>query len=437
MLDLFFQKLKLIVPERWHWVLEHGGFKKYFANTGWMFFAQMFNIISVIINIWVARYLGPDNFGKLSYALAFAGMFSFIANLGIGSILVRDLVRYPEKRDKLLGTAFILTLGGGVLAFLITSVGAFFLISSTIIRILTIVFALTFIISSVSVISSYFQANVQAKKNAQAQIATIFLSSILKVIIILSGKGIIWLMMVYVFDYIFSSIYYVFNYLKRGYYIFEWKFDKGVARDMLSVSWLVMLSSAAAYIYMKIDQVMIGFYLDSVAVGLYAAAVRLVEIWYFIPTLICTSLFPAIINAKKMDEEKYRRRLRNLYLLLAGIAATIAIPSTLLANWFINVFFGPAYNDSIIILQIYIWSGIGLFLTWGLNQYFLVENRLYALFSLSFFSMLLNIILNLFFIPRFDLQGAAWATLISYTIGPVIVLISQKKNKLLYEKNTN
>ncbi len=429
MFEKLFEKFKIIIPQRWYWVLEHGGFRKYFANTGWMFFAQMFNIISVIVNIWVARYLEPSNFGMLSYALAFTGMFSFIANLGISSILIRDLVKFPEKRDKLLGTAFILTLGGGFLAFLITTLGAFLIIDSLIIRNLSIVFALTFILSSFSVISNYFQANVQAKKNSIVQIITTILSSVLKIMIILSGKGIIWFMLVYVGDYLFNSILYVFNYFKSGLKLFDWKFDKIIAKEILSVSWLLMISSAAAFIYMRIDQVMIGYYLGSTAVGLYAAAVRLVEIWYFIPTLICASLFPAIINAKKIDEEKYKKRLKNLYLLLASIAILIAIPSTLLANWFINLFFGSAYGGSVVILQIYVWSGVGLFLTWGLNYYFLTENHLYTIFNLSFFSMILNILLNIVFIPKFGLTGAAWATLMSYSIGPVLIFSFLKNKK--------
>mgnify|MGYP001378787708 CR=1 FL=1 len=430
MLDILFQKLKPIVPERWHWVLEHSGFKRYFANTGWMFFGQMFSIISVLVNIWVARYLGPSDFGKLSYALAFAGMFSFIANLGVSGILVRDLVKYPEQRDKLMGTAFVLTLGGGILAFLIATIGSFIFISDILVRNLAIVFALTFIFSSVNIIANFFQATVQAKKNSQIQITVIIISSLIKIYLIFTGKGIIWLITVFLFDYILYNILYIFNYFKSGLKIFDWKFDKNIAKEIFSISWLLMLSSAAAYIYMKIDQVMIGYYLNTTAVGLYAAAVRLAEIWYFIPGIICSSLLPAIINAKKYGEEKYKRRLKNLYILLGGIAVLIAIPSTLFASWFINLFFGSAYGGSVIILQIYVWSGVGLFLTWGLNQYFLTENRLYAIFNLSFFSMILNILLNIIFIPKFGLTGAAWATLISYSIGPVLILSFSKIKKI-------
>ncbi len=421
MIDNIFLQLNKFVPEKWQWILNHEGFKKYFKNTGWMFFAQAFSLISLFVNIWVARYLGPNNFGRLSYALAFAGIFSFIANLGVGSILIRELVKYPEKRDKLMGTAFVLFLFGGIIAFSIASISAFLFVEDVVIRSLVIIFGLSFIFSSFHVPSSYFQARVQAKKNSQAQIFNIILSSSLKLILILSGRGIIWLMLVYAFEYLFQAIFHIFNYLRSGLKIRDWRFNWQLAKNILSVSWLIMLSSAAALLYMRIDQVMIGCYLDPVAVGLYAAAVRLVEIWYFIPAIICGSLFPAIVNAKSLNQSAYHKRLKALYSLLGSVAILIAVPSVILAPWFINLFYGSAFLGSVEILRIYIWSGVGLFLTWGINNYYLSENKLHSLFLLSFFSMIINIVLNFIFIPQFGVTGAAWATLISYCVGPVVV----------------
>ena len=355
MTEIFYKKIKKIIPEKWHFIFEHDGFKKYFKNTGWMFFAQMFNVVSVLVNVWVARYLGPQNFGLISYSLAFTGMFSFVANLGISGILIRDLIRYPEKRDKLLGTAFVLTLCGGIFAFILTTAFSFALIESPMVRNLAIVFALTFILSSFSVIANFFQANVLAKKNAQAQVIATVACAMLKAAVIFMGKGVIWLMLIYVCEYLIYALLYSLNYLRSGLSFKGWKFDRTVAREMLSVSWLLMLSSAAAYIYMKVDQVMVGYYMGAAAVGFYAAAVRLVEIWYFIPGIICSSLFPAVINAKRNNEALYRLRLINLYLLLGGLAVLIAFPSTLFASWVIKVFFGSAYSASVSIFRIYIW----------------------------------------------------------------------------------
>ena len=432
MIDATFNKINKIVPTKWQWVLNHEGFRRYFKNTGWMFFGQFFSIISVLVGIWVARYLGPENFGNFSFVLAFVGMFSFISNLGINNILTRDLVSYPEKRDKLMGTAFVLNLVGGCLAFFATIAFSFLSNQSILVKSLIAVWSTSFIFSAFSLPGYFFQASVQAKKNTIVQIIVIIISSLLKVALILLNKGIIWLVFVYVFDYILGGALYFYNYKKCNLKISAWTFDKEISKNFLSVSWLLMLSSVASSLLMKIDQVMIGLYLNSVAVGLYAAAVKLVEIWYFVPVLICSSLFPAIINAKKDNIKKYSSRLNNLYYLLFAISLLIAIPLSIVAPWLILKFYGASYFGAIEILRIYIWSGVGLFLTFGINQYLLAENKFKFLFFLNFISMLINVILNFILIPKVGLIGAAWATLISYSVGPLVFFIVKRIKPKLF-----
>ena len=399
------------------------GFQKYFKNTGWMFAAQVGNLISLTVNIWLARYLGPTNFGTINYVFAFVGIFSFLSNLGISGILIRDLVRYPEKRDKILGTAFWLLTIGSILAFVLVIISSFIFESTLMVRTLIILYSTIFLWSPVSIINSYFLATVQAKKNAVIQITGTVIVSAIKIVFILSGKGIIWLTATFILDCIFSSILYIFNYNKSGLKISLWRFDDKLAKDFLLASWFLMLSTAAGYLLLRIDQVMVKLYLGQTAVGLYAVAVKLSEIWYFIPGIICSSIFPAIINAKKTHEGIYLERLKKLYAFLGGIALLIALPTAILAPWIIKSLFGAQYSESVQILQIYVWSGIGVFLSTGINQYFIIENYLKTIFLYSLVSVVVNIVLNIILIPKIGLTGAAWATLISYSVGPIFILI--------------
>jgi O-antigen/teichoic acid export membrane protein len=430
MIDKTLDKINKLVPQKWQWILSHEGFRKYFKNTGWMFLGQAFSIISVFVGIWMARYLGPENFGVFSFAIAFVGMFSVIANFGITGILSRDLIKYPEKRDKLLGTAFVLNIIGGLLAFFVTISFSLILDNSDITRILIFIWSTSFIFSAFSLPAHYFQATVNAKKNAQAQIIITIASSLLKILLIIFDKGVIWLMLIYVFDYILGGLLYAYNYKKAGLNIKNWSYDNSIAKAFLSVSWLLVLSSVASSLLMKIDQVMIGYYIGSFAVGIYAAAVRLVEIWYFIPAIICGSLFPAIINSKNNGEANYKKRLNYLYKLLFVISVIIALPLTFFAPWFIDVLYGQPYHEAIEVLRIYIWSGVGLFINFGINQYLLAENKLKRLFYLNLFAMIVNIILNLLFIPYFGILGAAWATFISYCLSPILFFVIDHKSKL-------
>ncbi len=427
MIDKTLDKINKIVPQKWQWILSHEGFRKYFKNTGWMFFGQMFSLLtSFFIGAWLARYLGPENYGVISYVLAFAGLFSFISSLGVDGILSRELIAVPENKNKLLGTSFVLKLIGGFIAFFIAGMVVCILESSIIIKGLVLLFSCVYILQSFYVISIFFQSKVDAKRNVRPQIIATLISSILKLLLIYFGLGIIWLILIYVLDSLWISAFLITEYKNSGHSIKQWKFDYSLAKKILSSSWFLMLSSASVYIYMKVDQVMIGIFMGNFEVGLYAAAVKFVEIWYFIPSLICASLFPAIINAKKYNAEVYKKRLKSLYLLMIILAIVIAVPSTLLAHRAILLLFGAEYLMAVGILQIYIWSGIGLFLGWAINQYLLSEYKIKTIFYYNLLAMIINVIFNLILIPLFGLSGAAWSTLFAYSVIPLLFFISKK-----------
>lgn len=426
MIDPTLNLITKLGPDKWRSVLDNPGFRKYLKNTGWMFAAQLMSIFSLFINIWVARYLGPEGFGLLSYVLAFVGVFSFIANLGLADVIVRELVDRPDKRDKILGTSFVLLLFSSLTAFLVSLIATFIFESNSTSRVLIIIASSSFLFSSFSVIYNFFQASVLAKKNSLAQIITTILSSLFKVWAIVSGKGIEFFVFAFVLDYIIYAVIYVINYHLYGLKISSWSYDKQLFKGIFSASILLMFSAVAGYLLMKVDQVMIKAYLDEISVGYYSAAVRMSEAWYFIPGIICASLFPAIINAKKSSIDSYKKRLKSLYLFLLLSAVIIALVISLSSSFIIKLFYGQEFLKSVPVLQIYVWSGVGMFLITGINKYLLAENRLKELFIYNVVAVVFNVLLNIYLLPRTGLLGAAWATLISYTLWPISVLVLDK-----------
>jgi len=433
MLERIFAKIAKFMPEKWRPLLSHDGFKRYFFNTGWMLGGQIFSLAaSFFVGAWIARYLGPEDYGLLNYAAAFVGLFGFIAGLGVDGVVNRDLVKNPEEENELMGTGFALKILGGTLAFLAAMVANFFISSDPLTHFLIFLYGLNFFIMPFGIVHIYFQAKVKAKKNVQAQIAALLISAVLKIIFIFSGAGIAWLVAVYVLDTLWQMIGLWFAYHRDQHLASSWAFSRPLAKRLWRDGWPLMLSGAAAYIYLKIDQVMIGRILGTVEVGLYAAAVKITEIWYFLPGVICGSLFPAIINAKKTDETLYRRRLRNLYWLMLVISVVIAVPISLLAQPIILLLFGSRYILSASILRIYIWSGVGLFLGWAVNQYLMAENKTRLIFFANLAATVTNVGLNLWLIPRVGLYGAALATLVSYFIIPLAVFIFRRSGAITH-----
>ncbi|KKQ61466.1 MAG: Membrane protein [Parcubacteria group bacterium GW2011_GWE2_38_18] len=408
--------------------LAHPGFQRYFKNTGWMFFGQMFSLlVAFFVGARIARYLGPENYGVLNYVLSFAGIFGTIASLGIDSILSREIITYPEQKNKLLGTGFGIKIFGGSLAFILASISVLLMENQFLIRLLVILYSSVYILQAINVISIYFQSEVKAKNNVKVQLAVTILSAVLKILMMILHKGVIFIVFVYIFDFIWQAIGFIWIYKRSNFKISNWSFDLPLAIKIWRNSWPLMLTAAVSFIYFKIDQVMIGRLMGKQEVGWYAAAVKIAEVSYFLPGIICGSLFPAIVNAKKVGVEFYHRRLKNFYLLMSIIPILINVPIMLLAEPIILILFGQDFIYSIGILKIYTWSSIGLFLGWAVQYHLTSENFIKTIFFTNLIAMITNIALNLVLIPKIGLYGSAYATLISYSILPLSVLILKIK----------
>ena len=177
---------------------------------------------------------------------------------------------------------------------------------------------------------------------------------------------------------------------------------------------------------------MIGKMIDITSLGIYAAGVKIAEIWYFIPAIICGVMLPAVVNAKSKDQALYKTRLQRLFFLILGVSFVIAFFEFIFAKYLILFLFGKAYLGSIIILQIYTWAGIIVSIIMVAQQYLITENKTKIIMLSSFIGAITNIIFNLILIPKFGIIGSAWATIISYALIPIYILLMEyypKKKK--------
>jgi O-antigen/teichoic acid export membrane protein len=175
----------------------------------------------------------------------------------------------------------------------------------------------------------------------------------------------------------------------------------------------LILSGLAVVTYMRIDQVMLGEMVGAGSVGIYSAAVRLSEGWYFVPIAIATSVFPSIVATRKVNEALYQERLQKLYHFMTWLAIAIAVPVTFLSQIVIKFLYGAGYEGAGTVLAIHIWAGVFVFLGYASGQYLLTENYTRISFYRAFWGMIVNVILNFLLIPRYGPNGAAVATLIS------------------------
>jgi O-antigen/teichoic acid export membrane protein len=424
-----------MIRQRLHELRNHPGVRKYTANISWMLFARVFTLgVSFLTTLYIARQLGPTNFGELDYALAIVGMFSIIGAWGIESVFNRELIKHPDQEGQLTGTASILRFIMGLSATILIIAFALLFRSDSLSRLLLILLSFTQTLGTLTILQQVFLARAQSKYPSLISSAVAVFTNTLKIIVIFSGKGVLYLAITLLIEAGLSALLYLFayKYALDGKFK-KWSFSATIAKTFLKTGGAIAFLSMFAMIYSRIDQIMIRHMLDATAVGLYSAGVRLVDLWGFIPTIIGIGLYPAILNARKVSEDLYVKRLRRLFLLYALPAIGIAALVSISAKPLMSLVYGEGFIDGFRALQIYVWSLPGTFIGfYVMNILFTDDYRKILVFTTAF-PAVVNVLLNLAWIPTNGIIGAAWATTISYSLIPFMPLLFRHTRAVLYD----
>jgi len=398
--------------------------KKYLFNTGWLTAGKIFRMAAgMVVGIWVARYLGVEQFGVLSYCIAFALLFRPMAMFSLEGICVREIVKAPLEKNAILGSAFVLSLVAGILSFLavVNLITVFRPDEPLYIAIVSIVgFGLIFF--SFEVFDYWFQAKVNAKPVVVARTIVLLATSAFKVAGILLEAPVVFFAWVNLAELMLAGVALVIVYTRSGFKVTDLKVKFKWFKKLLHDAWPLALSGIAATVYLRIDKIMLGEMLGASEVGIYTAATRLAEAWYFLPIGIMTSLYPAVVKSIANRAADTNRRLQQVYNLMALLGYLVAIGTTLLATPVVTWLFGPDYQESAQVLTMYIWSGIFVNIAMGKAAWLKAMNHTKIQFVSTVSGAVINVALNLVLIKQYGVIGAAWATIISYSIEAYFIL---------------
>jgi len=241
-------------------------------------------------------------------------------------------------------------------------------------------------------------------------------SSILKVLLIINQADLLYFVGIIFLDAVSLAAAYFIAFKMKSKHPLCSVFDKKIAKNLLRDSWPLMFSAIVVMVYMRIDQVMIQHLLGSGDLGLYSAAVKISEVIYFIPVIVTASVFPAIVNAKKISRAFYFARLQYLYTFMAWLAILLSVPIALLSHHLIFWLFGESFVGAASALEIHVWSSISVFIGVAFSKYLIAENLPIIALKRTIVGALVNIGFNFWLIPLHGITGAAVATLIAQII---------------------
>ena len=389
--------------------------------------------VGLFVGVWIARYLGPEQFGQLSYAMAFVALFGAIATMGLPGILVRDLVREPEQAPELLGTGAALQVVGALLALVLAVLGIELLRpDDALMKTLVAIIGLGLLFKAVDPIRYWFESRVESKYVVLVDNGVFLAAAGIRIGLILSGASLItfvWLLLV---EVVVTGLALVVVYLKMGGANGRWRLRLDRARKLLRDSWPLVFAGMAVIVYMKIDQIMLGQMLNDEAVGVYSAAARISEAFYFLPIVISASVFPAIIRAKGESDALYTERLQHLYDILTVISLVVVLPLSLASGWLVVSLFGPAYEAAGPVLAIHVWALIFVALGVASSNWLLAENRQMLSLQRALLGAVVNIILNAVLIPPYGPVGASYATAISQAVAALFSDLLRRETRPMF-----
>jgi O-antigen/teichoic acid export membrane protein len=411
--------------------------QKVIRNVVWAVTGKVVTLLGgLLVGIFVARYLGPEKYGLMSYVISYVAIFQVLAYFGMDNIEIREESKTPEDRDKIIGTAFALKIGFALLTMLIVAITVWIFEADNFTKWMILLYSFSMIMNSFGVIRNYFTSLVWNEYIVKTEIFRALIGAGIKVVLLLLHVPLVWFIVATLFDTVLIAGGYLASYQSKIDSIRKWQFDKTTAIYLIKQSFPLLLSGAAVVVYTKIDQVIIRNLLDTESVGYYSVADRFIEICLFIPTILSQTITPILVKAFSANQAEYDQKSQQFMNIMVWSTIVLCVIVCLIAHPLIRYTFGIQYLHSVPILQIMVFKVAGYALAQSSGAMIIVESKQkYTLFR-NMIGCGACIALNYLLIPHFGLKGAAYASILTSLCAGYLAHLVIPHYRILFTKQT-
>ncbi len=394
---------------------------KVFRNASWIIAGKIAqSVLNLVITMLTARYLGPSNYGLVSYAASIVAFAVPIMQLGLNNTLVQETVHHPEEEGKLYGTAIFMSACSSLAC--IVGVISFSLVANageTDTLIVCALYSLLLFFQALDLIEYWFQAKYLSKYAAVVSLCAYALVSAYKVFLLVTEKSVYWFAVSYALDYLLIALALLIIYRRLGG--MRLSLSRTVARRLWEKSRYYILSGLMVTVFLQTDKIMLKLMINEAATGFYTVAVSAAGMTSFVFAAIIDSARPAIFESQGVSEEAFEKNISRLYAVIIWLSLLQSVAMTLLASPIIHLLYGTAYAPSVPVLMLIVWyttfSYIG-----PVRDIWLLANGLQRyLWAINGSGALMNVLLNACLIPYFGIMGAAAASLVTQIFTNVIL----------------
>jgi len=385
------------------------------ANFLWLTAERVLDmVVAIAVTVLMARYLGPARYGDLAYVVGLSTMFAAIARAGIDQIVIRDLVTFPQYKDRMLGTAGIIKLAAGVIATLLM-LATLGLIGGTDRSqfLLGAILATTLLIQAMDVPEMLFSSRTQSRYPVMSRSFARIVMALVRTGLIYVSAPLLAFACAAAIEPMLIVLMMLVVYCGQGNRVRALRFDPGLARSVAWQGLPLMVSGVAILVMMRSDLILLEWLRGSATVGVFASATRIADMCTFVATGVMTSVTPTLIAVGLENKARYDGFIARLYQGLALVMILVSLLVTLFAGTFIHLLLGPSYAGAAEVLRIYIWSSVFIALGVVQGQWLVNEGYQRFIFYRAAAGAIINILANLVLIPAYGAQGAALATCIA------------------------
>jgi O-antigen/teichoic acid export membrane protein len=391
-------------------------------------------LVGLFINIWIVRALGNENYGVFAYVNSVSGIFGIFSTFGLQAVVVTLLINSDEnKQKKIIHNAFIISFITGVIAGL----SQFFFVlyfnyNENIVIILCLINIIIYFFDTFKVLTFYFESKVQSAKIAKINNISLIICTLFRIGILYFHLNIYYIAFSYVLDFIIVAILLYKIFPKSIFILNNIKIDKIIFSSLIKNSLPYLFSGLFINFFMKIDLIMIKNILNNNDAGIFAASIRLTEIWYFIPGIIQTTFFPNLVQNK--NNNTYNDKIITLYKLMIIFSLFVIIATILFGKILVIKLFGIEFKNAYYPLIIHIWCLLFVSISVIRNSSLFAHNYSKIFFRITMAGAICNLFLCYLLINLFGIIGASIATLISYFI---VAYVSNYFFKELHDEAKN
>lgn len=383
---------------------------KILKNASWIVGCKIIqSLISFIIGIFTARYLGPSNYGVISYAASITAFFVPIMQLGMPDILVKEFVSCPEKHGEIMGTSLVLNMVSALAS--IVGVVTFSLVANADDKTTTLVcllYSLTLVFQAAEMTMYWYQSQLLSKFPSIASLAGYTVTAIYKVYILFSGKSIVWFAVTHVIEAFIISVILLWIYFLKFKQTLRFSFSLGI--EMISRSKHYISSGLMIVLFQQTDKIMIKFMLGEAETGYYSSAITCVAITGFLFTAIIDSARPWVLEGKKHSREIFEDRVKVLSSVVITVSLLQSIFMTILADYMVMILYGEQFLPAAAILKVSAWYVTFSYIGNVRNVWILGEEKQKYLSVINIIGASTNVVLNFALIPIFGAVGASLAS---------------------------